>query len=151
MIQFLVKLFATGLFTGYSPWVPGTVGTIPAWILVWYFFGDDPLVQPIVTIIVCLISVWLATQAEEIFGHDSKKIVIDEWAGMCIAVLWMEHTLVAYVIAFVTFRFFDVVKLWPAAQSEKLPRGWGVTMDDVVAAVQANIVTSIVVFLIGKW
>ncbi len=150
MKNFFIKLIATGLFTGYSPWVSGTVGTVPAWVLLYLFFGDDPLIQPIVTLLVFAVSVWAASEAEKMLGHDSKKIVIDEWAGMCVAVLWMEHTLVAYIIAFVAFRFFDVVKLWPAAQSEKLPRGWGVTMDDIVAGAQANIVTSIIVFLIAK-
>ncbi|MEW6051903.1 MAG: phosphatidylglycerophosphatase A [Candidatus Zixiibacteriota bacterium] len=151
MKAFIVKLFATGLYTGLSPAVPGTVGTLPAWVLVWFLFGYSTTVAVIATVILFLVSVWLSTEAESVYGHDSKKIVIDEWAGMAIAVLFVKHTLTAYLIAFVAFRLFDVVKLPPAAQSEKLPAGWGVTMDDVVAGVQANILTQIILFALDRF
>ncbi len=150
MKSFLVKLFATGLYTGLSPTIPGTVGTLPAWVLVWYLFGLSTSAAIAGTLVLCAASVWLASEAEKLFGHDSKKIVIDEWAGMAISVLFVQHTLTAYLIAFGAFRLFDVIKLPPAAQAEKLPAGWGVTMDDVVAGIQANIFTQIILFVLGR-
>ena len=148
MPAWLTRLLATGLYTGLSPSIPGTTGTIPAWFLLWSFLPEPPAVQIAVLAIIIGLSVWLATEAEELFGHDSKKIVIDEWAGMMVAVLFLPHTLTAYLLAFGAFRFFDVVKLWPADQLEKLPRGWGVTMDDVAAGVQANILAQIIILII---
>lgn len=100
---------------------------------------------------VFVVSVWSAGVAERAFGHDARKIVIDEWAGMLIAVLWLPPTLTWYIAAFVAFRFFDVVKIPPARQLERLPRGWGVTMDDVVAGAQANVVLQLVVYLIAQF
>jgi phosphatidylglycerophosphatase A len=58
-------------------------------------------------------------------------------------VLFVPFGFVNYLIAFAAFRFFDVVKLPPAAQAERLPGGWGVTMDDVAAGVHANILVQI--------
>ncbi len=150
MKTWLTKLIATGLFTGYSPFVSGTVGTVPAWVLVFLLFDKGMPVQLGVTAAMFAVSVWAATEAEKTFGHDSKKIVIDEWAGMCVAVLWVPHSLTNYVIAFVAFRAFDVFKLPPAARAERLPRGWGVTMDDIAAGVQANVLTQIVVFALAR-
>ena len=42
------------------------------------------------------------------------------------------------VAVFAAFRFFDVVKPWPVHQSQSLPGGWGVTVDDALAAVYVN-------------
>lgn len=150
MPAFLIRFLATGFYTGLSPSIPGTTGTVPAWLLLWFFLPVDVVTQVIVLVVIVGVSVWLATEAEEIFGHDSKKIVIDEWAGMMIAVLFLPHTLTAYLLAFGAFRLFDVIKLWPAAQLEKLPSGWGVTMDDVAAGVQANILVQIIILIIAR-
>jgi phosphatidylglycerophosphatase A len=150
MPSWLTRCIATGLWTGYSPTVPGTVGTIPALVLVWFLFGLGIYWQIAATVMLFIVSVWFAGLAEEILGHDSKKIVIDEWAGMAVSAIFLPHTIGAYLVAFAAFRIFDVVKLPPAAQFEKLPGGWGVTMDDIAAGVQANILTWIVIALVGK-
>jgi len=150
MPVWLTRFLATGLYSGFSPSIPGTTGTIPAWVLLWFFLPASLVVQVVVMIVIIGLSVWLASEAEAVFGHDSKKIVIDEWAGMMVAVLFLPHTLTAYLLAFGAFRLFDVVKLWPAAQLEKLPQGWGVTMDDVAAGVQANILAQIIILIIAR-
>ena len=41
---------------------------------------------------------------------------------------------------FGAFRFFDVLKPWPVKQSQSLPGGWGVVVDDLLAAVYVNVV-----------
>jgi phosphatidylglycerophosphatase A len=147
--NWLTKCIATGLFSGYSPSVPGTVGTIPAWLVAFFLVREQQIVLAAVTIVTFLVSVRVASAAETIFGHDSKKIVIDEWAGMFVALVLVPYSLSNYLIAFVAFRVFDVLKIPPAAQAEKLPGGWGVTMDDIVAGVQANILTQVVVMASG--
>lgn len=140
MKKVIVKALATGLYSGYFPVVAGTVGTIPAWLIAYFLIGDNQQALIIAAIVTTIISVWAAGEAEEIFGHDSKSIVSDEWAGMFITLLFVPFSLTNYLIGFVLFRVFDVLKLWPANVAEKLPRGWGVTMDDVVAGIQANLV-----------
>jgi phosphatidylglycerophosphatase A len=147
--DFLTKLVATGLYSGLSPWVPGTVGSIPAWLLAYFVIAGDQVILAAATVVLSLVSVWSAGAAEKLYGPDSKKIVIDEWAGMFIAVVLVPPTLTAYLIAFLAFRAFDVAKIWPAAQAERLPAGWGVTMDDIVAGVQANLLTHVILLLIN--
>jgi len=150
MKRTFVKFIASGFYTGYSPLVPGTTGTVPAWLLAYFVVKDNLLLIIPVTLAMCVLSVWSATEAEKIFGHDAKKIVTDEWAGMFITLLFVPWSLTNYLIGFVAFRLFDVIKLPPAAQAERLPRGWGVTMDDVVAGIQANIVTQVAIYILNR-
>lgn len=151
MKRALVKFIASGLYTGYSPIVPGTTGTVPAWLIAWFLLGHNQIILGAATVLMFFLSVWSATEAEKIFGHDAKAIVTDEWIGMFISVLLIPHTLTAYLIAFVAFRLFDVIKIPPAAQAERLPVGWGVTMDDVVAGIQANIATWVVLWGLARF
>lgn len=141
-----VKLIASGLYSGYSPTVPGTTGTLPALALAWFLVGQNDTAMIITALIMTGLSVWFASEAEALFGHDAKKIVIDEWAGMFIALLFLPYTWQCYLLAFVAFRLFDVLKILGAAQAEKLPRGWGVTADDVVAGIQANLFSQAVIY-----
>ena len=143
----LSRAVATGLYTGYSPLVPGTVGTISAWLIAYFLVGDRQIILAAVCVALFFISVWSAGEAEKSFGHDAKKIVIDEWVGMFITLLFVPFTLGNYIFAFLAFRLFDVIKLPPSAQLENLPGGWGVTMDDVVAGIQANVATRIGIFV----
>lgn len=145
----LIKLLATGFYAGCSPIIPGTTGTIPAWLIAYFFIGDNTLALGIAALVMTILSVIIASAAENLLGHDAKKIVVDEWAGMFIALLFVPFSLVNYVIAFVAFRGFDAIKIFPADMAEKLPRGWGVTADDVVAGVQANILTQMAVYIFG--
>jgi len=104
----------------------------------------------VVTVVTFCVSVWSAGKVEQKLGHDAKKIVIDEWAGMFLALLFVPYSFSNDLIAFFAFRAFDVIKLPPAAQAEKLPGGWGVTMDDVVAGIQANVVTQLVIIALTR-
>ena len=151
MKKFLVTTLATGLGTGYSPFASGSVGSIPPWLLAYFIIKNDQLTLAIVTTVSILISIWAAAEGEKHFGHDSKKIVIDEWAGMFITLLFIPYSLTNYVVAFVVFRALDVIKVFPARQAEKLPGGWGVTMDDVAAGVQSNIATLLIIYFLAKF
>ncbi len=144
--NFLIFI-STGCYTGFLKPFPGTWGTIPAWLIAFFFIKDDLFLLSIVTVVTFFISVWAAGKAEDYFGHDARKIVIDEWAGMFVALLFVPYSLVNYGIAFVSFRAFDVIKIPPARQLEKLPGGWGVTMDDIVAGIHANLFTQLVIYL----
>jgi len=135
----LIRLIATGLYTGYFPIVPGTIGTIPAWIIAWFWLGHDTVTLLIATVVTIAISIWSASKAEPMLGHDSKKIVIDEWAGMFISLVFLPYRLDVFAAAFIFFRFYDVIKPFPAGYSERFPGGWGVTLDDFFAGVYANL------------
>ena len=138
----LTTFIATGAYSGFFPIFPGTAGTIPAWILAWFLF-KNPYAMTAAAVITSAVSVWSAGRAEKTFGHDSRKIVIDEWAGMFISLMFLPARLDVYIAGFVFFRFYDVIKPYPADRCERLPRGWGVTFDDVFAAIYANLTCQI--------
>jgi phosphatidylglycerophosphatase A len=146
--RFLVTLISTGLYSGFLKPFPGTWGTIPAWLIAYFLIGGNYPVLCVVTMATFLVSIWASGQGERYFGHDARKIVIDEWVGMFIAVLFVPYTIYHYAAAFLAFRAFDVIKLWPAEQFESLPGGWGITMDDVAAGIQANVFVQIMIYAI---
>jgi phosphatidylglycerophosphatase A len=101
-----------------------------------------------------LISVWICGRAERILNQrDPGSIVLDEICAVPLCFVpwvtseWLrkgawptleaffgEKTWYITVVIFVLFRGFDIVKPWPVRQSQRLPGGWGVVMDDVLAA-----------------
>ena len=143
-------MLATGFWSGYFPITPGTFGSIPPWLIAYFLIQNNQLWLTIAATAATIVSVWSAGEAEKELGHDARKIVIDEWAGMFITLLFVPYSLINYAIAFFVFRALDVVKIYPARQAEQLPAGWGITMDDVVAGVQSNLVTHLIIWLIKQ-
>ncbi len=140
-----ILFFATGGGVGYLPKAPGTFGSIVGLGLVWCL-KDLPLLPACVTLVVfLLLAVWSAGLAEGLLGkHDPQVVVIDEVIGMWVAVFllpWSWQTLLA---GFVLFRIFDVWKPFPVNWCQnKLPGGWGIVMDDVMAGVYAHLLLRI--------
>ncbi len=147
----LIRFFASGFYTSYSSFIPGTTGTIPALLIAYFLLGPVENAMLIAAVIMTALSVWIATLAEELYGHDAKRIVVDEWAGMFIALILVPYSVLNYLIAFVAFRLLDAVKIFPANVAERLPKGWGVTADDVVAGIQANLVTHLAIYLLSRF
>ena len=122
--------------------MPGTWGTLfslPFAALV-YFYGD--LLGLLVAIILTfLIGIWAARRYEEESGeHDNSMIVIDETAGLLVTVLACTGTWLSFLLAFVLFRFFDIIKPWPIKWLDKKVDGaFGVMIDDIVAGMFAAI------------
>jgi len=151
MKNFVIKLLASGLFTGYLKPFPGTWGTIPAWLIAWFLLKGDPNLVLGAAVLSTLLAIAVASLAEPLLGHDSRKIVIDEWAGMFVSLLFVPYSLQMYIAAFVAFRAFDVIKIWPARQLEKLPGGLGVTMDDVAAGIHTIIFVQIAIYAVERF
>ena len=88
---------------------------------------------------VTVLGTWAAGEAERALGggKDPGAIVIDEVAGMMLAVLVVPPTLAIIAVAFLLFRVFDVTKPFPANVSQRLRGGSGVMMDDLIAGLSA--------------
>jgi len=151
MKRTLAKLIATGLYSGKMRPFPGTWGTIPAWLIAFFLIRGDQFVLAIVAGVTTVLSVWSSSEAEKVYGHDAKVIVIDEWAGMFFTLILVPYSLFNYVLAFLVWRAFDVVKIPPARQSEKLPGGWGITMDDVIGGIQACLAMHAFLWVQDRW
>ena len=86
--------------------------------------------------------VWSAGKAEKAFGRvDPGEVVIDEIVGQIITFLATPKVSWIWLLAgFFLFRAFDIVKPFPARRAERLPGGWGIMLDDVIAGLYALIV-----------
>jgi phosphatidylglycerophosphatase A len=95
------------------------------------------------------IGVWSAGKAEKAFGQvDPSQVVIDEIAGQVITFLATPRiTWIGLLAGFILFRAFDILKPSPARQAERLPGGWGIMLDDVVA----GFYSLLVLVLLGRF
>jgi len=144
------KLVSTFFFAGYFPVAPGTFGSLIALAIIWFLVPDFFYILVPISLVLFFVSVWSAGWAEEIFGHDGSQIVIDEVTGMAISLVFVPHRLGYFAAAFFLFRIFDIIKPPPARNAERLKGGWGVTMDDVVAGIYANLVLHLVWFGLSR-
>ena len=146
----LSRIIATGFFTGYSLVAPGTAGSVLALVIYWVIPGFRDYWLLSVSGIVFFIGVWAATRVEQTDGHDASIINVDEIVGMWISLLFLPGPLPAEwkIGAFILFRVFDVLKPFPINQSQNLPGGWGVMMDDVIAGIYTNLSLRLILFIL---
>ena len=85
------------------------------------------------------VAIWAAGRAERIWGHDARRIVVDEAAGMAITLFFLPPGPLVALAGFFAFRVFDVLKPFPGRRAEGLPGGYGVVTDDVIAGIYANL------------
>jgi phosphatidylglycerophosphatase A len=144
----LVILLATGLGVGFSPIVPGTLGTLLA-IPLYYFISSisSPLYE-LTLVAFFFFSSWISNQAEKHWGKkDDRRIVIDEIMGFLVTMLWVPKSISSIIMGFILFRFFDILKPFPIRHLERVPSGFGVVLDDVLAGVYANIALRLILFI----
>jgi phosphatidylglycerophosphatase A len=130
---------------GYFPVAPGTVGSAVSVGMV-AALDALPLTRTgrhalliLAALLIFSVGVWAAGQSETFFGRtDPRHVVIDEVVGQMVTFLMVPHASWKLLVAgFVLFRIFDVTKPFPAGRAERLPGGWGIMVDDVVAGVYA--------------
>jgi phosphatidylglycerophosphatase A len=155
---------ARGFGVGQIPIAPGTFGSVLGmfWFGLLLLAGSWPVYAAGLVGGIAL-SIWLCGEAEKILKkRDPGSVVLDEIIAIPICfVSWLviacfhekqfpaaEYFFIQHwpltLGVFALFRLFDVLKPWPVYQSQSLPGGWGVTIDDVLAAVYVNIVVLLV-------
>lgn len=162
------KLIVTALGTGYLP-ASGTWGslvTVVIFLLTAWACGLGASSKlsfgPVTVNIVLAVTAVLASVACVALGDfterawqqkDHKYCTIDEVAGQAVALLALpingepRSWFIVAGLAFVLFRIFDIIKPFPARRFERLPKGWGVLLDDLMAGVYANIAAQLVIRL----
>lgn len=136
LIDKVLSFFNTCCFVGWIPFAPGTFASLFAAALIYLFpavFGS------VIFAVACVIFAVATINGERYEGEDPGHIVIDEFAGMCVAMAGHKVTLVNVLIGFVLFRIFDILKPFPVNRMERLKGGYGVVGDDVVAGIFGNI------------
>jgi len=87
---------------------------------------------------VVVVGIWASQRVEAVLGRKNPGvIVIDEVAGMMVAVLLLPRTPGVLLCAFLLFRLFDIWKPFPAGEAQALRGGFGVVVDDLIAGVYA--------------
>lgn len=133
---------------GKLPGFPGTWGSGFAVIFWWLALSRLSIIFQITFILALILpSVWLSGRAEDKLGHDARPIVIDEVLGQWIALINCPPNVIPMMAAFIAFRVFDILKPYPAGASQRLPGGWGIVMDDVIAGVYALIIVQLLLRL----
>jgi phosphatidylglycerophosphatase A len=168
----LILFIAQGFGVGRIPVAPGTFGSVLGlgWFALllrtgnfWEFLGG--------IILGLALSVWLCGTGEKILNQkDPGSVVMDEIAAMPLCFLglilheFFKHgTLLPLsfffsrsgwwilLLGFGAFRLFDIWKPWPVRQSQNLPGGWGVTVDDALAAVYVNLLFFLFILAWTHW
>lgn len=138
-------VFLSVFGVGFAPKAPGTFGTLVTLPFL-YALGllDAPYLIYIPFIVVLTaISCYIADYAQKKFKlHDPGWIVIDEVLGMSVTWLFLQtHNLLHLLVAFALFRFFDIIKFWPATYFDKeVHHGSGTILDDIISGVYAGVI-----------
>ena len=148
MRRWIVTLLGAGLL----PKMPGTWGSLLTSVILYFVLSAlGPNEARWLICLTCglaffsILCVLLAPYATRHFNSkDPGPMVLDEAAGICLTLLFLPALsgwrLIQLIGAgFVMFRIFDVTKPPPARQLEHLPAGWGILLDDLAAAVYANL------------
>ncbi len=138
-----VLMLGFGFGSGLAPKAPGTFGTLLGLLLfVPLLLWQESLAWSLFIVSLVFGSYICGQSAEMMQVHDHGGIVWDEFVGIWLVLLLLpEQTWVYWLAAFVSFRFFDVLKPWPInLADQKIPGGFGIMIDDIMAGIYALIV-----------
>ena len=159
MPQRLARMIATGFYSGLAPPAPGTAGSAACAALWWiagWFGAPMGSFNRIACVLICLLAglpaIRACLKADPLGRRDPGYIVIDEWAGMLIALYPVPHSQPGAILcAFILFRLFDILKPGPVAWAERLPGEWGIVADDIVGGLLAALCARWIVLPLAGW
>jgi phosphatidylglycerophosphatase A len=148
----LCLIYASALYIGYIPGMPGTYGslaTVLVYFAVYHFSGR--ILPALHLSAVCLISLAGVLASAEVSRSTGKEdpsfVVIDEVAGQLLTFLFLPVSVLNLVLGFMLFRVFDIWKPFPIWKLESLGNGVGIMADDLLAGVYANVILQLMNFL----
>jgi phosphatidylglycerophosphatase A len=151
------RLLASCFGLGWLPVAPGTWGSLPpaAIFALMSYLNLSPtfvcLVMVMLVLAGSIVCVECAPATIAATGKtDPPEVVADEFAGQGLtfaitAAFTNGPVLTATIGGFLLFRLFDIAKPWPIRKFEKLPQGWGILADDLLAGVYAGV--ALLIFL----
>lgn len=146
-----VHFLALGFGSGLVPVAPGTAGTVVGVLI-------DPLLRPLglelrvlVVALMAVAGIWICGASARRLGvHDHPAIVWDEIVGYLALMLLLPAGWVWALIGFAVFRLFDIWKPWPIRQLDHaVGGGWGIMLDDLVAAAWGGLVLAVAMYFAG--
>ena len=141
------KYIATLFFIGFSPIAPGTLASLCA-LPFYYVLKGTSYVYFFLTLVFLVIGFWSSSVAEKEFKKkDPKEIVIDEFSSMLLVFLFVPKSIFLLIVGFLFFRLFDIFKIPAIKKLERLPKGYGIMLDDIAAAILTNVILQVLRFM----
>ena len=142
-------LLATWFGIGLLRPAPGTWGSLVG-VLLWFFLPNAHTLIWLILPLFILLSWYVCAEVnKDSDSDDHSSIVIDEVAGVLVALAFVPHTALAYFGVFALFRLFDIWKPWPISWvDENIKGGWGILFDDLLAGLFAGVIIFSLFFLI---
>ncbi len=152
----LAEVFSTIFFIGNSKFMPGTIGSLISIILIFFL---NKIVSSYIFISIFLIIFFLSLIFIEIYSrtinkYDSKEIIIDEFLGIYFIMIFFPYfsslkDIINILLIFLIFRFFDIVKIFPANWIDKnIKNSFGVICDDLIASIYTIIIILLINFYV---
>jgi len=146
--DFLVKATSTVFFVGYLPLVPGTFGSLVGVGVFYLLKGSTFTTYSLVIFGIIALGLITCGRMEKLLNKkDPGCIVIDEVAGMLIALSFMPYDFKVIFLCFMIFRILDTLKPFPAGKLQHLHGSVGVLADDLIAGIYTNIVVLLILKL----
>ena len=150
-INFFEKFIGSGFYTGYSPYISGTVGSLAA-LIIYLIPGFEQLFVIIPAIIIFMVyGIYLGNKFDVEYGKDPAQCTVDEVVGMWISLVALPKSIDIIVSAFILWRILDIIKPPPARNLERLKGGLGIMIDDVISGIYTLIIMHLVVYLFGTF
>ena len=146
----ICTVFGLGNYTK----IPGTLGSIAGVFLGFFLLTFLPIQLVLVFFIILLVISLYAIKIyqKQVGKSDKSEIIIDEVLGQLLVLIFIELDFLQFFCAFILFRFFDILKIFPAnIIDKKYSNHYGVVLDDIIAAIQSIIVIFIFKFAYGKF
>ena len=146
----ICTVFGLGNFTK----MPGTLGSVAGVFLGFILLSFFPIqVVLVFFIILSALSLYaIKIYQKQVGKTDKSEIIIDEVLGQILVLMFIELEFLQFFCAFLLFRFFDILKIFPAnIIDKKYSNHYGVVLDDIIAAIQSIIVIFIFKFAYGKF
>jgi len=137
------KIIATLFYIGFFPYASGTISSLASMI---FFYSMIDYISIKYTLIIFFITLIISVKCIDIYSvkikkDDSSEIVVDEFLGIALIMIFYDflkfsNDINMLIIIFILFRFFDIVKIFPANWIDKnIKNSWGVILDDLIAAI----------------
>jgi phosphatidylglycerophosphatase A len=145
-----VLALSTWFGVGFLPVAPGTFAAAAGAPLVWVMDKLGGLLGTFFLAVFLLLAFWSADRAQKMVEQDDpREIVVDEVAGLLVALFLVPLSWFTLCLGFILFRVFDIGKPFPLRRAEKLGGGMGIVLDDVLAGVYANLALRVIHWTIG--
>ncbi|MFL2679151.1 MAG: phosphatidylglycerophosphatase A [Alphaproteobacteria bacterium] len=130
-------LFSMGFGIGKFPLFPGTIASLLTLPVIWYLNKILEFKTLLILIFFyTLISIYFVNICiKNLKDKDPKYIIVDEQIGQAVALLFCDQKIVEFLISFILFRIFDIIKPFPINYVDKIKNSLGVILDDILAGI----------------